>query len=222
MKIMHVITRLVQGGAQRNTLLCAQAQAEAGHKVVVAYGPSAGPEGSIANELDEGPVTGMVIDEMVRPVRPWTDRRCRATLARRIGEFGPDVVHTHSSKAGIIGRAAAWDQSVPAVVHTVHGLPFHSGNGWWRNRLYVAAERWAARRCHAIVGITDAMVEAFKRRGIGRAEQMVVIPSGVEAGPFKAAWERRATLRAEVREQLGIEENTPVVGMVARLDRMKG
>ena len=73
-------------------------------------------------------------------------------------------MHTHSSKAGILGRAAAWHEKVPAVVHTIHGMPFGKFESKLKNRLYIALERWAARRCHAIVSVCDAMTDAGARR----------------------------------------------------------
>src|SRR4029077_4962831 len=83
----------------------------------------------------------------------------------------PEVVHTHSSKAGILGRAAAWDERVPAVVHTIHGLPFGPSESAGRNKLYVSLERWAAKRCHAIVSVCDAMTEQALAAGVGRPDQ---------------------------------------------------
>ena len=89
---------------------------------------------------------------------PSSDTAAHAYVYRAMPEVG-GVVHTHSSKAGILGRAAAWAERVPAVVHTIHGLPFGPSETPLRNRMYGALERWAARRCHAIVSVCDAMTE---------------------------------------------------------------
>lgn len=222
LRILHVITRLVQGGAQINTVLTAARQVADGHEVWIAYGPDEGPEGTVVPEATAAGARLEQVDALVRPVRWGRDWIAGRRLRRLIRRIEPQVVHTHSSKAGIVGRAAAWREKVPLVVHTVHGLPFHRGNGWSRNRLYVAAERWAARRCHAIVAITGAMEHAMLRRRIGRPEQFTVIPSGVDPQPFEAAFAARGAHRARVRASLGIDPEVPVIGMVARLDPLKG
>ncbi|MEX0741352.1 MAG: glycosyltransferase, partial [Phycisphaeraceae bacterium] len=121
MKILHLITRLILGGAQENTLLSCEGQAAAGHEVTLAFGPIYGPEGSLLERAQGGGYELAELSAMIRAVRPWTDVRCYYQVRKLIRELKPDVVHTHSSKAGIIGRAAAWAEGVPAVVHTIHG-----------------------------------------------------------------------------------------------------
>ncbi len=97
----------------------------------------------------------------------------------------PEVVHTHSSKAGISGRAAAWHEKVPAVVHTIHGLPFGPSESPWKNRAYVALERWAAKRCHAIVSVCDAMTEQALEAGVGRSRVSTqTVYSGMDVNAF--------------------------------------
>jgi glycosyltransferase involved in cell wall biosynthesis len=218
MKILHIITRLIQGGAQQNTVLSCAAQVRAGHEVHLAYGPIYGPEGSL---LDEAKASGAVLHEvgaMRRAVNPWHDVRCYFALRRLIREVRPDVVHTHSSKAGIVGRAAGWAEGVPAVVHTVHGLPFHDRQPGWVHGVYVALEKWAAGRCHHLVAITDAMVTAFDEKGVAGADLFTVIPSGVDLARFEIDDDAREV----ARERLGISAGVPVVALLARLDALKG
>ena len=218
MNILHVITRLILGGAQKNTVISCAAQVEAGHRVWLAYGPIYGPEGSL---LDAGQASGAELVEvasMRRAVLPVHDVRCYFALRRLIRRIKPDVVHTHSSKAGIIGRAAAWREGVPAVIHTIHGLPFHEHQSAIVHRVYVAAERFAARRCHKMIGITGAMCAAFAAERIGRAEQFTVIPSGVDV----AAFDRPTAPRDVTRRAYAIPVDAPVIAIVARLDPLKG
>jgi len=162
---------------------------------------------------------------LVRELNPRLDLAAHWQLRRLILRLRPDVVHTHSSKAGILGRAAAWSllrrgKWRGAVIHTVHGPPFHRYERAWRNRLYVAAERFAARRCHAIVCVADAMREQFIARRIGRAEQYRVIRSGMETAAYLEAIP--ATERARRRAEFGLGEGDVVVGTVARLSELKG
>jgi len=107
---------------------------------------------------------------------------------------------------------------VPGVVHTIHGLPFHERQPNWVNRTYVAAERWAAKRCHKIVGVTQAMCTEFQDRQIGRPEQFDVVPSGMDIDTFRMP----PDVRPRVRDELAIPQDAPVVGIVARLDKLKG
>lgn len=218
MKILHLITRLILGGAQENTLLSCEGQAAAGHDVTLAFGPIYGPEGSLLERAQGGGYELAELSAMIRAVRPWTDVRCYYQVRKLIRELKPDVVHTHSSKAGIIGRAAAWAEGVPAVVHTIHGLPFHPYQMPVLRRGYIAAERFAARRCHRIACVAEAMSRQALAAGIGRPEQFSTIYSGMEIQPFLDAAEHRTATRAE----LGLSGDDVVIGTVARLAELKG
>src|SRR3954468_24446272 len=107
MRIVHIITRLIVGGAQENTLLSCEGQHDLGHDVTLITGPSLGPEGSLMERACSYGYRVETIDEMRRSILPMKDWRTYSWLTRRLAELGPDVVHTHSSKAGIIGRWAA-------------------------------------------------------------------------------------------------------------------
>ena len=169
MRILHISTRLILGGSQENTLISCAGQADEGHEVALAYGPIYGPEGSMLDEAraHQG-VEPIEIPNLVRQLSPIKDLGCRMALQQLMKRYRPDVVHTHSSKAGILGRAAAHSAGVPAVVHTIHGLPFHPYQSRIKNRTYVALEKWAARRCDAIVCVADAMKEQAQRPGFFR------------------------------------------------------
>lgn len=175
-----------------------------------------------------------VVPDLVREVSPVRDWRCREQLRRLMRELGPDVVHTHSSKAGILGRGAAWRVKTEAangamrVVHTIHGPPFMPIEGSVAHRLkirlnnaiYTAAERHAARQCDVIASVADAMTREFLSRGIGRPEQYVTVYSGMETRTFLEAAPGEA--REEIRAGLGIGADEFVIGTVARLAEHKG
>lgn len=221
MTILHIITRLILGGAQKDTVMLCARQVRAGHQVHLAHGPIYGPEGSL---LEAAQATGATLHEVKslrRAVLPAHDALCCRALRRLIRDVQPDVVHTHSSKAGILGRAAAWREQTPAVVHTVHGLPFHDRQPRWLHHAYVVAERWAARRCHYLIAITPAMVEAFEQKRIATRDRFTIIPSGVDLDAFNVDPADFAD-RAAVRRELNIPDDAPVVALVARLDPLKG
>jgi glycosyltransferase involved in cell wall biosynthesis len=217
-KILHIITRLILGGAQQNTVLCCAAQVAAGHQVTLAYGPIYGPEGSVLPDAQKSGANLREIHSLRRAILPLHDLAAYYALRRLIRQERPDVVHTHSSKAGILGRAAAWAEQTPAVIHTIHGLPFHSRHSQLVYQAYVLVERWAAPRCHRLIGITNAMCEAFQEHKIGRPGQFEVVPSAVDISQFQYP----AGERERVRHSLGIPDHAPVVGLVARFDPYKG
>ena len=219
MKIVHIITRLILGGAQENTLLTVEGlHHRHGDDVTLITGPAEGPEGDLFDRAKQLGLKVEVMPKLVRAVRPRTDRAAYRELRRSIRRLRPDVVHTHSSKAGIIGRAAAWDEKVPAIVHTIHGLPFGPSESALRNRLYVALERWAAGRCHAIVSVCDAMTDQALEAGVGRPGMYRTVYSGMDVEAFLNPTRPREV----VRKELGLLDEDVAFGTVARLFERKG
>jgi glycosyltransferase involved in cell wall biosynthesis len=219
MRIAHIITRLIIGGAQENTLLtCQDLMQLYGDQVLLITGPGLGPEGSLEDEARGRGVALRILPELRREIHPFRDVMSYRSLRRAIADFRPDVVHTHSGKAGLLGRMAAWSRGVPAVVHTVHGAPFHAYQPAAARALLRACERYAARRCHAIVSVADAMTRQLVKAGVAPAEKFVTIPSGMEVDSYLAA-ERH---RQRVRGELGYKSQHIVVGKIARLFHLKG
>jgi glycosyltransferase involved in cell wall biosynthesis len=218
MRILHLITRLILGGAQENTILSCAGQVEAGHEVHLAFGPIYGPEGSLHHQAVQSGAQLMELSAMRRAINPLADWRAFRQCVSLIRRIEPDVVHTHSSKAGILGRLAAWKLGIPAVIHTIHGLPFHPYQSIWKNRLYIASERCAARRCHRIVSVADAMTRQALAAGIGHPKQYCTVYSGMDTQPFLDAPSQRPAVRSE----LGLSEEDIAIGTVARLAELKG
>ncbi|MGD0767339.1 MAG: glycosyltransferase family 4 protein [Tepidisphaeraceae bacterium] len=218
MKIVHIITRLIIGGAQENTLLSCQGQHRLGHDVTLIAGPAIGPEGSLLDRAQSHGYRVIVLDEMRRAIHPIRDFHTYRHLLRLLGELKPDIVHTHSSKAGILGRWAANRARIPAVVHTIHGLAFTASTNPAINWAYQMLEKRAAPLTTRIVCVADAMREQSLAAGIGRARQYLTIYSGMETEPFL----HPPAPREQVRSSLGIAKETIVVGTIARLFDLKG
>ena len=221
MNILHVITRLIRGGAQQNTVLTCRAQVRAGHRVWLAYGPIYGPEGSLMEEARQAGAVLCELPFMRRALLPVHDVLVYRSIVKLIGQIRPDVVQTHSSKAGIVGRLAAWRCRIRVVVHTVHGLAFHEHQNLLVNHLYINAERLAARRCHRIIGVSRAMVQQMARCRIGRPEQFTVIHNAFDLDEYDRLI-AASPAPAQVRSRWGIPAQGPLIGVVARLDRLKG
>ncbi|HEX8325035.1 MAG TPA: glycosyltransferase family 4 protein [Tepidisphaeraceae bacterium] len=217
MKIVHVITRLIVGGAQENTLLSCEGQHDRGHDVTLITGPSVGPEGSLMARATSYGYRVVPVDALHRSIGP-ADVRAYRELVRTLRELKPDVVHTHSSKAGILGRYAAKTAGCRNVVHTIHGLAFTASTRPAVNNVYKYLERRAAPLTNTIVCVADAMRDQSLAAGIGRAEQYVTVYSGMETRPFLDPPVPRETTRAA----LGLSPDHVVVGTIARLFDLKG
>ena len=218
MKICHVITRLILGGAQENTLLTCEGLAARGHDVTLITGPAIGPEGELMTRAQAGSYRVIVLDEMRREIHPWRDLRTYRRLKALLGELRPDIMHSHSSKAGILARRAGAKLGGCKIVHTVHGLPFHPYQGGLTNRLYVALERRGAKRTDAIICVADAMTAQALAAGVGAPEQYTTIYSGMEAAPYI----ERTVEADKFRESLDVPDEAVLITQVSRLAELKG
>ena len=218
MRIVHVITRLIIGGAQENTLLSCEGQHDDGHDVTLLTGPAIGPEGSLMERARRHGYRVEIIDEMRRSILPVKDFRTYHRLVQRMRELKPDVVHTHSSKAGILARWAADKAKVPVIIHTIHGLAFTASSSRMVNTVYKMLERQAAPLTTKIICVADAMRDQSLAGGVGSADQYVTVYSGMETGPFV----HPPVPRAETRARLGLRDDQIVIGTVARLFHLKG
>src|SRR3954465_13837442 len=136
MRIVHVITRLIVGGAQENTLLSCEGRPGLGQDVILITGPPLGPEGSLMERATSYGYRVEVVDEMRRAILPFKDYRSYRSLVRRFRELRRGGGPPHSSRAGITGRGAARRAGVPAVVHTIHGLAFTASTSAAVNAAY--------------------------------------------------------------------------------------
>jgi len=226
LKIVHIITRLILGGAQENTLITCKVLAERGHEVTLITGPALGPEGQLFGLTKGQKYRTIVVDEMRRAILPFKDYASYGKIKTLLRELKPDIVHTHSAKAGIVGRFAAWSlkgewaPNRPAVVHSLHGLSFHPYQNPWASRLYIAIEKAAAKRTDYFISVADAMTEQNKAEGIGLDKPYITAYSAIEEEQFlKPIPENR--LR-EFRRRHDIPPEAVVLVTIARLFMLKG
>jgi glycosyltransferase involved in cell wall biosynthesis len=218
MRVIHVITRLIVGGAQENTIASVLGlRQKPGLDVRLVSGPDAGPEGSLVSEFATHPEALTLLPELVRPVHPWKDALAWRRLTRLFREQQPELVHTHSGKAGFLGRMAAARAGVPVIVHTIHGPSFGPFQGPLANLVFRAAERRAGKVTTHFVVVADAMTRQYLAAGIGRPEQYTKILSGFPLAPFLATANDPA-----LRARWGIGPNDVVIGKIARLFKLKG
>ena len=219
MRVAHIITRMIIGGAQENTLYnCLDLARDFGDDVLLITGPALGPEGQLLSQGRAGGLNVAMIDSLRRAIHPHRDRQAYRAIVKTIREFKPDVVHTHSAKGGFLGRAAAWNCHIPAIVHTVHGAPFHPYQRALARTAFIMLERWAARRCHHMISVADAMTDLMVLAKVASREKFTTIYSGMDVEPFRSCNQLREAARAE----LGIAPEEVVFGKIARLFHLKG
>ena len=213
-RVAHVITRLIVGGAQENTLASVIELRRRGRfDADLILGPTYGPEGSLVPRARERGVAPRLVRSLRREVNPVLDPVALAALAGVFRQGRYDLVHTHSSKAGVLGRVAARLARVPVVVHTVHGWGFNDRQRPLVHRSFAALERWCAGFTDALVTVTPRDAEVGLTLGIGEPAQYTTIRSGIDIAHFGTP----ARSRAETRAELGLGEHHRVAVSVMRL-----
>lgn len=207
-RVLHIITHLDNGGAQANTLLSVAGLDRGRYIVDLAAG-----QGVLESEALASADRVVVLPYFRRSLYSLGDLRAAAVLLRLVADY--DVVHTHGSKAGVLGRLAARLRRVPAVIHTVHGFPVHDYMPGLKRRLLLALERVAARCADRIVCVCDANVAEALSLGIARPEQVRVVVSGVPSEQVRSGSDD------SVRAELGIPTDASVVGTITRLMEQK-
>jgi glycosyltransferase involved in cell wall biosynthesis len=213
----HVITRLTLGGAADNTLRQMDALTRGGYDAALAVGLAASAPHFLERAGREG-CRLIDVPALVREPQPARDLRALSTLVRLFRRERPAIVHTHTSKAGFIGRLAARLVGVPAVIHQPHGHIFYGYYSRAVTAFYVALERIAARFSDRLVTLTDREIEEHLALGIGRREQFVTVPSGVPTAELRA----QSPGRQAAREVLGLPAHAFVVAALGRLVPVKG
>jgi glycosyltransferase involved in cell wall biosynthesis len=215
-KVIHVITKLELGGAQENTLYTlAHLDGKSFKGMLVTN-----PEGLLVEEAEKASGYGKVfLPFLVREVRPFSDLRALLALkgifreevkrARSRGETL--IVHTHSSKAGILGRTAARLAGVPVVIHSIHGFGFHDRQHPLVRRFYIFLERLVARWTTHFIAVSQANAALGVELGLFPADRVTLIRSGIELEVFRKA----AARREKVRPAMGVGATEKLVGMVA-------
>jgi glycosyltransferase involved in cell wall biosynthesis len=217
-RVHHVITRLILGGAQENTVSSVLGLARMPEfKLRLISGPTEGREGSIVDQVSGIPGLLSITPNLVRQVHPLRDWLAYRDLTRIFRSEQPHIVHTHSGKAGILGRLAARKAGVPIILHTIHGPSFGPFQGPIANGIFTRAERLAARCTDHFVVVANAMARQYHDAGIGRPEDYTRVFSGFDLDPFL-----NSRPEPELAAQLGIEPGDFVLGKIARLFALKG
>ena len=221
MKIVHIITRLILGGAQENTLITCKLLARRGHNVTLITGPALGPEGELFEQTKNQNYKVIVIDKLIRRICLVSDLISYRQIKKHLKRIKPDIVHTHSAKAGILGRFAAHSIGrATKIVHTIHGLAFHPYQSKWLNKFYIGIEKSAAKRTDFFISVADAMTKQALAAGIGRPEQFITAYSAIEEDDFLEPVPDEK--KSDFRRKYQISEDAVVLITIARLFMLKG
>lgn len=214
-RVLRLIARLNIGGPAIHATLLHERLDPARFESTLVTGTEEAGEGNYL-ELHGRSASIEVMPDLGREIRPWRDVQTLRRLAARMRALRPHVVHTHTAKAGAVGRAAAMLAGVPVIVHTYHG---HVLRGYFspaKTAVYRAIERGLAWRTDRLLTVTPRVRDELLALGVGRASQYAAVPLGFDLAPLLAAESRRGELRAEL--QAG---DAPLVGIVARLVPIK-
>ena len=207
LNVLHIITKLELGGAQQNTLYCLLKHDRSKYNVFLV----SGTEGILVKKAQQlKDVKVILLPGLKHELSPWSDLRCLFTLRKLFIKEKIDLVHTHSSKAGILGRLAARLAKVKIIVHTVHGFSFNEFQPVLKKKLYIFLERLAAKYTDKLIAVTGMDIEKGLKAKIGKPEKYTVIYSGFDLNEFTTLQNN-----AETKKGLGIEDGYKVVGMVA-------
>lgn len=212
--VAHIVTKLELGGAQQNTLFTVS------HLTAARFRPIliAGEPGLLDGEARGLPgVEFYQIPSLARPIRPWKDLRALIALTLLLLRLKPAIVHTHSSKAGILGRVAAKLAGVPIIIHSIHGYGFTAGQPPVLRRALVAMERWIGRFTTRFFSVSEANRQLGIELGLFPEERCSLVRSGIDLDAFRSA----SVGRDAKKQELGFSAGRPTIGMVAPMKPQK-
>lgn len=225
-KVVHIITRLDRGGSARNTMLTVLGHDRAHFEPVVITGEAGGGDAQGGHTatidnlrlLEKEAIRYHTVASLVRHIKPLADLRALWHLIRLLREERPHIVHTHTSKAGVLGRSAAWITGVPVIIHTPHGHVFYGHFSAVPSWAFLQIERALSWITNRLIGLTAAETREHLERGVGQADRFAVVPSGIDLDRFRKA---RANGKI-VPDWFGCPSSAHIVGSVGWLTSVKG
>lgn len=218
-KILHIITLFSIGGATENTIYTVDGLIKKGYDVDIITGPNISSEGSMYDVCNELNIPVITFKHLKRKISPLSDILVIIQLYFFIRKNGYDIVHTHSSKAGVVGRVAAWVAKTPIIIHHNHAKPYHRFQNLFVKIFYKQIEKFASLFCDKIVSVTYTIVDEMVKDKIAPKEKFVVIRSGFNIEQFK---NYDFSNNSKIKDKYGIKENDIILGKIARLSVIKG
>lgn len=217
-QLVQIIDRLNVGGPTPYLLFLSRALESRGYRSTVVKGQVASGEAEMVDVIRRSGIQPLEMPGFSRAIVPIRDIRVLVALYRLLRRVRPEIVHTHKSKAGVVGRIAAWLAGVPVTLHTFHGLVFKGYFSAWKTSLILLVERLLARRTDVLVAVSELQRDELLADRVATPSRIRTVPLGVDLEPFL----NRQRGDAGFREELGFGAATKLVGLVARLVPIKG
>jgi len=218
-KVLHIITLFSVGGATENTIYTVDGLIKKGYDVDIITGPNISSEGSMYDICKKLNIPVITFKHLKRKISPISDILVIFQLFLFIKKNNYDIVHTHSSKAGVVGRIAAWVAKTPIIIHHNHAKPYHRFQNWFVRKFYKIIEKTAALLCDKIVSVTYTIVDEMVKDKIAPKEKFIVIRSGFNTEKFRKF---NSNNNYEMRNRFGLSGTDVVLGKIARLSIIKG
>ena len=219
LRVLHIITRLDKGGSAENTFLTVTGLDKTSYDVTLMSGPVEEPIQDRRKQIGKYGIKHVFIPELVRNISLVNDLKTIIKIYRILRKEKFDIVHTHTSKAGLLGRLAAKLARIPIIIHTPHGHVFFGYFGPFRSKMFIFLEKLASRITDKIIALTNREKEDYKSFGVIDEDKSVVIYSGIELNKFK---DFSLSEKQNFKKELGIPENSLIIGTVGRLVPVKG
>lgn len=220
-KVLHIITRLANGGADENTLYTINGLDSRRYDIDLMIGEE--NDRDMMNNLNlREDINIYKIEGLVRDIVPFKELKALFSIYRVIRKNNYDIVHTHIAKAGVLGRIAARLAGVPYIVHGIHGITFPETIGFLRRFLFKNIERFCGKFTDRFIPVGEDMKQKYIEAGIGEAEDYNTIYSGMELNKFKKAASNSEEKLNKLKSELGIKKDEIIVGNVSKIQKRKG
>jgi glycosyltransferase involved in cell wall biosynthesis len=211
-KVVHIITKLEYGGAQVNTVYTFENLRDSQFDAWLISGP-----GGVLDEKIERKDRFILIDHLVRQINPVKDLKAYRQLVKLFKQLKPDIIHTHSSKAGILGRLAAYRARVPVIIHSVHGFSFSPYQSFFKRSFFYVAEKIVRKITDHFIFVAESDIETAKQKKLVK-ENYSLIRSGFQIKKFLEP----VTVTPAVRDRFNIDKKSFVCGLISSLKPQKG
>jgi len=217
-KILRIIARLNIGGPAIHTILLSHELDKLGYKTILVKGLEGQREGDMMNLAKAKGIKPVIIPELGREIGFKNDVKAFYKLYKIIKQERPDIVHTHTAKAGTLGRIGAKLAGVPIILHTFHGHVLRGYFGKVKTWFFIQIEKALARISTRVITLSNELKKELTGMGIGDEKKIEVVPLGLELEPFL----KNEKYRGKFREELGLSEDTFLIGIIGRLVPIKG
>jgi len=215
-RVLRVIARMNIGGPALHVSLLSAGLNEKGYEHLLVAGSESEREGNLADLAEKEGVKLCSLPALGREISPARDISCLVQLRRILRDYRPDIVHTHTAKAGFIGRMAGILERVPVLAHTFHGHVLAGYFSPLKEALFRRLERWLAARTQLLITVSEGVAEDLARLGVAPRKKFTVVPLGLPLRPFLSV-----RPHDELKKQLGLNEEALLVGAVGRLVPVK-